>query len=86
MTATRRSKGRKRHIVVDILGNLLHVGVDAANIHDTVAAGEVMRRAKEMYPGIENFSGDAGYRGTAVRYADEERGLKSVAAWQCCIN
>ncbi|WP_232215321.1 transposase [Methylovulum miyakonense] len=56
----KKVKGRKRHIVLDILGNLLHVGVHAANIHDTVAAGEVMRRAKELYPGIGNFSGDAG--------------------------
>ncbi len=71
----KKVKGRKRHIVVDILGNLLHVGVHAANIHDTVAAGEVMRRAKEMYPGIGNFSGDAGYRGTAVKYADGELGV-----------
>jgi len=28
-------KGRKRHIVVDAMGNLLAVTVHAANIHDT---------------------------------------------------
>ena len=30
-------KGRKRHIVIDTEGHLLHVKVHAANTHDTVA-------------------------------------------------
>jgi putative transposase len=57
----KKVKGHKRHIVVDILGNLLHVSVHAANCSDTVAG------AAERHPSIEAFSGDAGYRGTAVR-------------------
>lgn len=68
----KKVKGRKRHIVVDILGNLLHVQVHAANIHDTKAAGEVMFRAVDAYPSLKAFSGDAGYRGTAVDYAKSE--------------
>ena len=31
----KKTKGRERHIVVDIMGNLLAVVVHAANIHDT---------------------------------------------------
>ena len=40
-----RKKGRKRHIVVDTMGNLLAVVVHAANIHDTNPAGfpKIMR-------------------------------------------
>jgi putative transposase len=68
-------KGRKRHIVVDILGNLLHVEVHAANLSDTVRGCEVLRRASEKYPSLEAFSGDAGYRGTAVRFVDKVLGL-----------
>lgn len=68
-------KGRKRHIVVDVLGCLLHVEVHAANLHDTVGGCEVMRRAKERHPSLAAFSGDAGYRGTAVRFVDEKLGL-----------
>jgi putative transposase len=68
-------KGRKRHIVVDILGNLLHVQVHPANVSDTVSGCEVMRRAAEKYPSLKAFSGDAGYRGTAVRFVDEQLGL-----------
>jgi putative transposase len=71
----KRVKGRKRHIVVDVLGCLLHVQVHAANVHDTVGACEVMRRAREKHPGLEAFSGDADYRGTAVRFADERLGM-----------
>jgi putative transposase len=68
-------KGHKRHIVVDTLGQLLHVEVHAANLSDTVRGCEVLRRAAEKHPGIEAFSGDGGYRGTAVRYVDEQLGL-----------
>ena len=68
-------KGHKRHIVVDILGHLLHVEVHAANLSDTVRGCEVMRRAAEKHPGLEAFSGDAGYRGTAVQFVDEKLGL-----------
>ena len=71
----KKVKGRKRHIVVDVLGNLLHVQVHAANVHDTVGGCEVMRRAKDKYPGLKAFSGDAGYRGTAVRFVNEKLGL-----------
>ena len=68
-------KGHKRHIVVDSLGHLLHVEVHAANLSDTVRGCEVMRRAAEKHPSIEAFSGDAGYRGTAVQFVDEKLGL-----------
>ena len=30
-----KTKGRKRHIVTDTMGNLLCIHVHAANIHDT---------------------------------------------------
>jgi len=53
------------------LGNLLHVNVHAANQSDTKAACHVFERCVEKYPSIEAFSGDAGYRGTAVKFVDE---------------
>ncbi len=65
-------KGRKRHIVVDVLGNLLHVVVHAANRSDTKAAGSILSRATEKYPNLQAFLGDAGYRGTAVEYVENE--------------
>jgi putative transposase len=68
----KKVKGHKRHIIVDILGNLLAVNVHAANISDTIAAGPVLKAAVQSYPTIQAFSGDAGYRGTAEIFVSEE--------------
>lgn len=64
----KKVKGRKRHIVVDIMGCVLAVVVHAANIHDTIAGGAVADRAIDNYPTIEKFCGDEGYLGTFVEY------------------
>ena len=68
----KKVKGHKRHITVDTLGNLLHIHVHAANISDTKAACEVFVRTSEKYPSINAYSGDAGYRGTAVNFVKEQ--------------
>ena len=60
----KKVKGRKHHIVTDILGLLLFVKVHAANIHDTVAGGDVIRNAMKKYPSLKGVCGDAGYRKT----------------------
>lgn len=71
----KKVKGRKRHIVVDTQGNLLHVSVHAANKSDTVMGGPVMARAAEKYRSLKAFSGDAGYRKTAENYVKNQLGL-----------
>lgn len=65
-------KGHKRHIIVDIWGNLLAVNVHAANISDTIAAGPILQAAAQSYPTIQAFSGDASYLGTAETFVSEE--------------
>ena len=67
----KKVKGHKRHIIVDVLGNLLHVSVHAANRSDTKAACNVLERTTEKYPSIKAYSGDAGYRGTVVTYTND---------------
>lgn len=52
----KKVKGRKRHIVVDTLGNLLEIVVHAANMHDTKAAHFVLPKVAKKYPAIEGFS------------------------------
>ena len=50
-----KTKGRKRHIVVDVLGCMLSVDVHAANIHDTKSG---IFTAKEAYTiNGKNFPG-----------------------------
>jgi len=62
LTGEKKVKGRKRHIVVDIMGNLLSVVVHAANIHDTKSGINPARKAFKKYPTIKKFCGDEGYR------------------------
>jgi len=64
-------KGRKRHIVVGTLGNLINVIVHAANLSDTKAGCPVLAQAKEKCATIHAFSGEAGYRGTAVEFVEK---------------
>ncbi len=64
----KKVKGHKRHIVVDIPGNLLPVKVHAANMSATKSAGMVLAGVIDKYPSLKAFSGDAGYRGTAVDF------------------
>ena len=71
----KKIKGRKRHIVVDTLGNLLHVQVPAANHSDTKAGCEVLERTAMKYPTVEAFCGDQGYQGTAVTFVHEQLAL-----------
>ena len=63
----KKTKGHKRHIVTDTMGNLLAVVVHAANIHDTKAGIIVAKPAHECYHSIRKFYTDAGYRGTFVQ-------------------
>ena len=66
-----KTKGGKRHIDVDVIGNLLAVEVHAANIHDTKAGILVAKPSYERYPSIQRFCADAGYRGTFVQKVQE---------------
>jgi len=71
----KKVKGRKRHIVVDIMGNLLAVVVHAANIHDTKSGIDPAADAFFWYPTIKKFCGDEGYRKSFEEDVLEELGL-----------
>ena len=64
----KKIKGRKRHIVVDTQGHLLHVSVHAANIHDTIAGCTVLRIAFAKHPSLKGVCADAGYRKTTENF------------------
>ena len=71
----KKTKGRKRHIVVDVLGCMLSVDVHAANIHDTKSGISTAKEAYMSYKTIQKFCADAGYRGTFVSNSKEKLGL-----------
>ena len=58
-----KTKGRKRHIVTDTMGNLLCIRVHAANIHDTKGGIYTFEKALYRYPTIQAGCADGGYRG-----------------------
>jgi transposase len=56
-------KGRKRHIVTDVLGLVLGCYVSSANTADVKAAPAVLVWVLELYPRIVKVLADQGYRG-----------------------
>lgn len=76
LTAGKKIKGRKRHIAVDCMGNLLWVVVHAANIHDTKSGLFPAMGACSVFPSIQKLYADAGYRGTFVAEAADNLGIE----------
>lgn len=48
---------------------------EALTAAGNVTAGEISRREAEKHPHLEAFSGDAGYRGTAISFIEKELNL-----------
>ena len=63
----KKTKGRKRHIIVDSTGLLLAVVVHAANIHDSKAAFGVIAQLKNRFPRLVKIIADGGYRGELIQ-------------------
>ena len=71
-----KTKGRKRHIVTDTMGNLLCIRVHAANIHDTKGGIYTFEKALYRYPTIQAGCADGGYRGTFRNTFDEFHNIR----------
>ncbi len=67
--AGKRIKGRKRHLVTDMLGLMLRVEVHSAGVQDRDGAALVLERITRRFPFIERFFADAGYQGPRVAEA-----------------
>jgi putative transposase len=61
--AGKRVKGRKRHLVVDVLGLLLAVLVHPANIQERDGAAPLVAQAVEKFPSLRKLYVDGGYTG-----------------------
>jgi putative transposase len=67
--AGKKVKGRKRHILVDTLGNLLHVVAHSAALQDRAGAKLLLRALPEvLYQRLERIWADGGYRGKLVKW------------------
>lgn len=65
----KKVKGRKRHIVVDVLGLLILVSVTAANISDIHPGKEFIDEMKN-HPRVEKILVDKGYQGLQGNYGN----------------
>ena len=65
----RRSKGKKRHILVDTVGLLLHAIVHPANIQDRDGGVLVLGTLFGRFPFLKKISADGGYQGPVFDHA-----------------
>ena len=73
--AGKKVKGRKRHILVDILGLLVVVLVTAGCVQDRDAVPALLREAKATSSRLTNTLVDGAYTGDVVRRAVQETGI-----------
>src|SRR6201989_3329057 len=67
--AGKKIKGKKRHILVDTQGLLIHAIVHAADIQDRDGGAFVMATMFGMYPFLMKLYADGGYQGPLFRRA-----------------
>ncbi len=67
--AGKKTKGRKRHIVTDVLGLLLIIIVHAANIQDRDGAPDLLKAVGKKFPCLLHIFADGGYAGDKLRQA-----------------
>jgi transposase len=78
--AGKKTRGRKRHLLVDTCGLLLVCLVHSAGVQDRAGARLVLDSIAEEYPGIGLIWADGGYANsvdaTLVDWADQELGIR----------
>lgn len=71
----KKIKGRKRHMVVDTMGLMLSLEVNAANEHDSKAASRVIEQAYWNCEELKVIVADGGYRGELKKTLKQNLGL-----------
>ena len=67
--AGKKVKGRKRHILTDTCGNLVHAVVHAADIQDRDGAPLVLSEVTARFPKLRHIFADGGYAGEKLKGA-----------------
>jgi len=74
--AGKRVKGRKRHILTDTQGMLVHAVVHAADIQDRDGAPDLLKAIRRCSPWLRHVFADGGYAGDKLRTA-----LARIGKW-----
>lgn len=64
--AGKKVKGRKRHIVVDVLGFILALAITPASVQDRDGAAPVVEQAAREFPTIRKIWADGAYTGQII--------------------
>jgi transposase len=70
--AGKKIKGKKRHVLVDTLGLLMHVVVHAADIQDRDGGALVLGSMFRRYPFLKKLFADGGYQGPIFAAAQKK--------------
>jgi len=74
--ADKKTKGRKRHILTDTDGNLVHAVIQTADIQDRDGAPLVLAEIIHRHPWLRHVFADGGYAGEKLRQA-----LRKIGKW-----
>jgi len=72
--AGKKVNGRKRHLLVDVLGLVLAVVVHPADIQDRDGAKLVLERVRRCLPRLQLIGADGGYAGQLVQWVQQRCG------------
>ena len=70
----KKIKGRKEHIIVDMLGLPLAVSIHEANLHDCKGAPQVLEKLSCKFPRPVKILADGGYRGELADWGKKKFG------------
>jgi putative transposase len=69
-------KGRKRHLLVDMLGLVLVAWISSADVQDRDATAAVLPLAAEQFPTLQKVWADAAYEGPRVERIAHQAGIE----------
>jgi putative transposase len=70
----KKLSGRKRHLLVDVLGLVLHARVRSAHLQDRAAVPVVLETVAEDFPSLKHLWADQGYAGAGKEWIEQQLG------------
>lgn len=74
-TREKKVNGRKRHLLVDVMGLILAVMITPASVQDRDGAGPLLRQAHREYPTLRHVWADGAYNGSVIDNLRANTGL-----------
>jgi putative transposase len=75
-TREKKVKGRKRHLLVDVLGLVLAVVITPASVQDRDGAVPIIRNVHREFPTLKHIWVDGAYRGDVIDKARDKTGIR----------